>query len=287
MGIESALKHACLRQRTGKRVTAGPAGRHNPAAAPAHPDRQQNAKSYVPERFTETASGEVRARLTWRANITIALFALVAASYMWIVRLTCRFEVVGDDGLVEQATRATTVLPCGWHQGLLITGLFLAGLKRRGLRAGFLISPSREGEFIARVARLHGTAVMRGSSTRTGSQAIRALIKSLRAGVSPMIFADGPRGPAHQFKPGAVIVSNRTEHKIWLLGAAATRCWRFGTWDATIIPKPFTRITVAVSPLIQARLPEDAGPAGVDQQCTDLATQLNELTRQAEAAARR
>lgn len=235
------------------------------------------------ERVLYNADGTVRANLTWRQTTAIMLLAWLVAAYMWLVRWTCRVEVVRGQAHLDAALARGTVIPCAWHQRLFVSGIFLAKLKSRGLHAGFLISPSREGEFIARVARAHGTAVMRGSSNRTGREAIVAMRRGLDNGISPMVFADGPKGPRGQFKPGAVVLSHRTGMPLLPVACAIDRYWSLRTWDATRIPKPFARFKVALGPL---RTTERAPQEAATETTEALATELDELTEYADRATR-
>lgn len=185
----------------------------------------------------------------WRRRLLMALLVGVGTAYVWLLRLTCRIRVVEGQQHLDSALAAGVVIPCSWHQQLLTGGLFLRDLIPRGLKTGFLISPSREGEFITRVVENHGPQVMRGSSSRTGSQAVRATLKAIRAGISPTFLGDGPRGPVGVFKPGALIIARRTGVPMMLIGCGASRYWQLRSWDKTRIPKPFARIDVAIDEL--------------------------------------
>ena len=95
----------------------------------------------------------------------------------------------------ELARRGTPVIPCFWHQQLFVDCLLLQRLHRAGLHVGWLISPSADGELAARVAERWGIRVVRGSATRSGTQALRGLYRALvREQVSPVVVPDGPTG---------------------------------------------------------------------------------------------
>src|SRR5665811_2031345 len=92
----------------------------------------------------------------WRKRLLRTLSEWGIAGYIWLLRLTCRIRVVDGGEHVDTALAAgTPVIPCGWHQRLVPSGLFLRSLVPRGMNIGFLISPSREGEFMSRVAHAH------------------------------------------------------------------------------------------------------------------------------------
>ncbi|MEQ8800257.1 MAG: lysophospholipid acyltransferase family protein [Salinisphaeraceae bacterium] len=228
------------------------------------------------EPFLRNPDGSLRANLTVWQSLKISLLARVASVYIRLVRLTCRIQVIAGSGHLETARREGPVIACAWHQAELVSGIYLLTWQRLAMRVGFLISPSREGEFIARVARLHGAAVMRGSSTRSGREALWAMAKALEEGTSPVVFADGPSGPAQQFKAGAVILSRRTGAAVLPVGCALDGYWQLRTWDGTLIPKPFARLRIALGP------PQTISPeADVDAETERLGRLLNELTEQA------
>jgi len=169
------------------------------------------------------------------------------AGYIWLLRLTCRIKIVeGRQHLEDSLARGTPVVPCAWHQRLVPSGLFLRSLVDRGMNVGFLISPSREGEFMSRVAHNHRVVPIRGSSSRTGKEAMQALTEAVAEGISPMMYGDGPRGPARVFKTGAVILASRSGAPLFLVGAAASRYWQVKSWDTFHVPKPFCCFKIAV-----------------------------------------
>ncbi|MCA9771244.1 MAG: hypothetical protein KC466_02475, partial [Myxococcales bacterium] len=62
------------------------------------------------------------------------------------------------------------------------------------------------------------------------------------------IIADGPKGPAFHAKMGAVELARRTGLPIVPGNWWASRRLTFGSWDRTIVPLPFTRMTFAFEP---------------------------------------
>jgi hypothetical protein len=70
---------------------------------------------------------------------------------------------------------------------------------------------------------------------------------------------------------------------IYPVGIAADRCWRFRTWDKTLLPKPFAKVTVSWGPVIQ--VVRGASPVEIEECRLRLERTLNEITGQAEKAA--
>jgi lysophospholipid acyltransferase (LPLAT)-like uncharacterized protein len=88
--------------------------------------------------------------------------------------------------------------------------------------------------------------VIRGSSTHTGARALRDYYETIvKQQVSPALTPDGPRGPVHEFKPGAVMLAQITGKPILPVSIAASHTWRFRTWDRFELPLPFSRVAIA------------------------------------------
>ncbi|EQD78910.1 protein containing DUF374, partial [mine drainage metagenome] len=78
----------------------------------------------------------------------------------------------------------------------------------RGMKLGWLISPSVDGEIGAMLVHRLGAHAIRGSSTHTGARALRDYYQALvKENISPAITPDGPRGPRNQFKPGTILLA--------------------------------------------------------------------------------
>jgi lysophospholipid acyltransferase (LPLAT)-like uncharacterized protein len=78
---------------------------------------------------------------------------------------------------------------------------------------------------------------------------VRALVQLRRelADGRPAAFTiDGPRGPARVAQAGAVFLAGATGHPLLPFHIEADRFWTAGRWDQTQIPKPFSRVVVAI-----------------------------------------
>lgn len=218
----------------------------------------------------------------WLRQLKFNAAILAASAFVWLLRMTCRIEIVAGKENVDAALARGVVISCTWHQQITSSGLFVRSLVPRGIKAGFLTSPSRDGEFTTRIARQHGAHVMRGSSSRTGGEALKAMIEGTRQGISPMIYPDGPRGPAGVFQPGVAILSQRTGTPVMPVGTAASRYWQFDAWDQNRVPKPFARITIAAGDFLTVDHHDR-----IDETSRQLGRKIDDLTRVAEASQKR
>ncbi len=62
------------------------------------------------------------------------------------------------------------------------------------------------------------------------------------------MVVDGPRGPSRESKPGAVWISQQVHLPIVSVSARANAAVRLRNWDQTLIPMPFARVSLKVSP---------------------------------------
>ena len=167
---------------------------------------------------------------------------------MNVLWLTCRVKtVIGEEHAAQILADGKPMIPCYWHQHHIFGIWYMLQLRKRGLKVGFLISPSRDGEVPARIAESWGLRAIRGSSNRTGARAMKELYELItKEGISPVNTSDGPTGPIHKFKPGALMLSQMSGAPILPISWVASRYWQLASWDRFIIPKPFARIVIAV-----------------------------------------
>ncbi len=222
-------------------------------------------------------------RMTWqrRALYRLALpLALVVIRTFW--RLCRVVKIEGEEHLRAALAEAPSILPCYWHQHQLFCGKYLLEQGALGMKVGWLISPSVDGEIGAMLARRLGAHAIRGSSTHTGARALRDFYQALvKDGISPAINPDGPRGPRHQFKAGAIVLAQISGRPIVPMAYAASRAWQV-KWDRFVIPKPFARIAIAIGP--PRHVPRTLDAEGLAALQEEMAAELNRTCESARRA---
>ena len=165
-----------------------------------------------------------------------------------LVSWTYRLEAVIGDDIADRivADKETVYAPCYWHQHHILCSNLLRRWINRGFRACFLVSASVDGEVPARVARAWGAEVIRGSANQTGALALRDMQQMMKNGYSIVTTADGPNGPKYEFKPGAVLMARIGGVPMVPVACAAEWAWYLDRWDSFMIPKPFSRIVLAI-----------------------------------------
>lgn len=93
-----------------------------------------------------------------------------------------------------------------WHANQLL----VHGIYERS-NTNILISNSIDGEIVARTAEKWGFKVIRGSSGKKGAvESTMQMMSKLSSGESVAIMVDGPHGPLHKVKNGALKLAQKT-----------------------------------------------------------------------------
>ena len=223
-------------------------------------------------------------RLPRRRELLHRLEAFLFWALVALIGRSCRARLVAGEEHVERLLReGGSSVVAFWHDRLFFGSHWLSRhLIHRGYPLTALISASRDGELGARTARRLGARVVRGSSTRGGREGVRRLLREAAAGRGVVVVPDGPKGPARCAKPGAVTVARLARAPVVPFTWVADRSWRIGSWDRLEIPKPFTRVAVAVgAPLA---VPREGGDEEVARQSAALEESLAALDATAAAA---
>ena len=228
----------------------------------------------------QTRSGRrltVGRRLLYQSIVPVGL-SLVHLVWRW----SRVVSVVGAEHIRQALDLAPSFIPVYWHQHQLFCVKHLLAQRRAGVKLGFLISPSVDGELGAMLVHKLGGVVIRGSSSHTGARALRDYYQALsKDNLSPAITPDGPRGPPWKFKPGAVLLAQLSQRPIIPLAYAASRAWQI-QWDQFVIPKPFARISIAVGEPVY--IPKGLDAAGLQRHQADMEQRLMALGEQAKRA---
>lgn len=168
------------------------------------------------------------------------LHALICLIYR-----TMRVSIVGQETYRNLCQNENGVIGVFWHGRM-----FLMSFLYPGKSISLLISAHRDGEIIANVMKLFGHSLVRGSSKKGGSAALREMLKLLKSGSDLGITPDGPKGPAEVVKPGVAEVARLSGKYIIPTAFSAKPCIRATSWDRFMIPLPFSRaVLYAGTPL--------------------------------------
>jgi lysophospholipid acyltransferase (LPLAT)-like uncharacterized protein len=158
---------------------------------------------------------------------------------------TLRFEIEDRAGIIGRPV-TENYIGALWHNRLLIFPIVLRRFfpNRHGAA---LISASHDGDLLAEAVQRFNYDVVRGSSSRLGASAILQLTQVLASGRDVVITPDGPRGPAYELGPGIIFLAQRSGAAVLPINLEYSHCWRLGSWDRFIVPRPFAKVRVLIN----------------------------------------
>jgi lysophospholipid acyltransferase (LPLAT)-like uncharacterized protein len=109
-----------------------------------------------------------------------------------------------------------------------------------------LVSRSKDGQKLADVLTAFRLRCVRGSSSRGGQAALLELKSLVANGYDVGITPDGPRGPKYVLHPGCIALAQLTGRPIVPLSYDLARCITLKSWDAFMIPIPFTTCRIRI-----------------------------------------
>lgn len=195
----------------------------------------------------------------------------------WLIRVwffTCRTTEHGGDCKERAVATGKPVIAVFWHYSLTYLLYHM-----RSYRAAALVSASRDGDYLARLAGHLGFSVVRGSRNRRGLLAVKELKKRIDVGDNLAIVADGSQGPALQAQGGPVLLASRSGSPILPIVWSASRYHTFRSWDRLAVPTLFARVEVFFGePLF---VPAGLDADGLEVHRRELERALLELYRRA------
>jgi lysophospholipid acyltransferase (LPLAT)-like uncharacterized protein len=205
--------------------------------------------------------------------MAISLVTNTGAGLLKIWFKTCSVRITRPDLYREWVLSDRQLIAVTWHRAAIFFVHYFGSLHPK-----ILFSQSKDGEYLARFAQKFGVQPVRGSSTRGGVEALREMIDYLKkGGKACATVLDGPTGPARVAKKGMMGLAMGTGIPIIPIIWSASRVWTFKkSWDKTMIPLPFSRITIHCSDPIY--LPAELNKAGLEAYRLQVEKTLNRLT---------
>jgi lysophospholipid acyltransferase (LPLAT)-like uncharacterized protein len=167
------------------------------------------------------------------------LLARCIGAILVLFRATLKVEILHGEYYLGLKDRGVPILFALWHGRMLLP---IQEHRHQGIVT--MASQSKDGETIARWLENNGYVVVRGSTTRGGSQALREMIRHVRSGRHAALTVDGPRGPALRVQPGVVELARLTGAWILPVTSSSVRPRFLSSWDRYLLPMPFSRNAV-------------------------------------------
>lgn len=156
-----------------------------------------------------------------------------------LIFITTKIDIIGFEK-VKHVIDSREVILAFWHSRILLISYLYK--KQNGV---IMVSPSGDGEIIARIIQKQGHETVRGSTSKKGRRALIQLIKTIKNKKKPgVVIPDGPLGPRFKAQPGIITLAKMTGYAIVPVSYSAKHMAIFPSWDRFILPYPFTRCRV-------------------------------------------
>lgn len=207
--------------------------------------------------------------MTFWQKLVATLLYYISTAYC----LTWRYKYKNRNVYTDLVKRGKRPVMALWHDQLLLSSF---AHRKEGVVT--IASDSKDGELITFALTKWGYNVSRGSSTRGGVKAaLNAIKTSKKLNVPCAVTVDGPKGPRHTVKNGAIFIAERLDGIIIVALAHTKRFIKFNSWDKFILPLPFASIEITYSePII---IGKDAENPQTQQE--NLQKIMTELTNEA------
>ncbi len=160
------------------------------------------------------------------------------AWYIRLVYFTSRKEYHIDPDTEPYLRGEYNAIFAFWHGRMMLLPAFCPP----GHTMRVLISHHRDGKLISDVISHFGQSTINGSTSRGGKEAVRDILRSLKAGDNISITPDGPRGPARVAAQGTATVARLARKPVLPITFSSSRHIRFNSWDQFMLALPFGRI---------------------------------------------
>jgi hypothetical protein len=207
-------------------------------------------------------------------NILRFIGVRIASSLINVLLKTVRIRIDNSDVVKNFDVQKKNYVTAFWHGSMLI-GWYIT----RNKNFASLVSSSRDGDILTAILEKWKYYVVRGSSSKGGHEALDGMIQLAKENYSLAITPDGPTGPIHKMKAGAVITAKRSQIPLLLVGIGIKSKWVLKSWDRFEIPKPFTKAVAVFSEpiMIDASLSREK-TAEVIEKCESMLNNLQKET---------
>jgi len=204
----------------------------------------------------------------YRCSLAVVPRLVQGLLTLWFA--TIRVKLRDPIGFREYALRDTGIAAF-WHYSFLYLFWYL-----RRYPAAIMVSASKDGAYIARLAEQMGHVPVRGSSNRGGVKALLEIIRAMqKCHLNAAIVADGSQGPAREAQAGCILMASKSGKPIFPIAWACTRTIRFNSWDQTLVPLPFSTLVLRhAEPL---HVPPSLTSEQVEQYRLELEQRLNRI----------
>jgi lysophospholipid acyltransferase (LPLAT)-like uncharacterized protein len=179
----------------------------------------------------------------WRRRLRFFFLEkiLLPAAIVPLRMLVWSWRKTGPDPTLLREVLATRPLICVTYHGMFIHLLAYSRLPEAvGRRLLVLITPSLDGRLLGAMLRYFEIEHILVAPGKRAVAGVKEFIRRLDDGDIGVIAVDGPRGPACIAQPQALEIARSSGAVVFLMVTSGGRGIKFGSWDRSHLPLPFS-----------------------------------------------
>ena len=178
-------------------------------------------------------------------KIKIILISFIGKGLFQILFYLNKIVINGEEHLLNLINSDKPIMVCVWHGRLLFPSWYIR-LKTTNLHA--IASRHTDAEIMARILKKWGYGLIRGSTQKGGKAVVQKMAEVFKSAGIVAVTNDGPKGLPRIAKAGSTGLALKFNVQIITITGSATKYWQMKSWDRFMLPKPFGKIQLIVSP---------------------------------------
>ena len=172
------------------------------------------------------------------------LLGVLGRLIIQFIFLLNKIDIKGEKYLIDIIKSQQPSMMCVWHGRLLFPSWYI----RFHTTLHIISSRHPDSEILAHILKYWKYSLIKGSTNKGGISVIKKMKNIFNQSGMIAVTNDGPKGPPKIAKSGSISLALKNNVTIFSVTGSATRYWTMKSWDGFILPKPFGRIQIVVSP---------------------------------------
>ena len=166
----------------------------------------------------------------------------------WVIQILFylnKIVINGEEHLLNLINSGRPIMVCVWHGRLLFPSWYIR-LKTTNIHA--IASRHTDAEIMAQILNKWGYGLIRGSTRKGGKAVVQKMAEVFNNAGIVAVTNDGPKGPPRIAKAGSTGLALKYNVQIITITGSATKYWQMKSWDRFMLPKPFGKVQLIISP---------------------------------------
>ena len=181
-------------------------------------------------------------------NIKTIVLAFIIKWLLQILFKLNKIVIQGENHLQNLINSKKPIMVCVWHGRLLFPCWYI---RQKTTNLYAIAGKHNDAEIMAQILNGWGYGLIRGSTRKGGKAVVQKMEEIFQNAGIIAVTNDGPKGPARIAKAGSTRIAIKHNVQIITVTGSATSYWQINSWDKFMLPRPFGKIHLIVSPPLE------------------------------------